>query len=72
MDRTPVESSNLKSVGYDRATSTLEVEFQNGKVFQYADVPMGTHAGLMAAESPGAYFARNVKPSFTGMEVESA
>ena len=34
MERNYVESSNLKSVGYDVNSSTLEVEFHNGAVWQ--------------------------------------
>lgn len=30
MNRTPVSSSNLKSVGYDQSSNTLEIEFHGG------------------------------------------
>ncbi|MDU4600208.1 MAG: KTSC domain-containing protein, partial [Clostridium sporogenes] len=32
MQRTPVDSSNLSSVGY--GNSTLEIEFHSGKVYR--------------------------------------
>ena len=38
MEREPVVSSNVISVGYDDASETLEVEFKNG-VYQYYNVP---------------------------------
>ncbi len=39
MDRTPVSSSNLASVGYDSESMVLEIEFLNGSVYQYFDAP---------------------------------
>lgn len=61
MQRTRVSSSNLASVGYDANTSTLEVEFLNGGIYQYSAVPSSVHAGLMVASSHGSYFDANVK-----------
>ena len=37
MDRVPVSSSHIRSVGFDRATLTLDVEFTNGRVYRYLD-----------------------------------
>ena len=61
MDRVPVSSSNLRSVGYDPSTSTLEVEFNSRSVYQYYGVPQTVHTGLMQAASHGQYFDRFVK-----------
>jgi hypothetical protein len=61
MDRTPVSSTELASVGYEEATSILEVEFQKGGIYQYFGVPMQVHEQLMAAPSKGAYFNHVVK-----------
>jgi len=61
MERVPVQSSSLASVGYDPATSTLEVEFLNGSVYQYSGVPDHVHEGLMNAASKGSYLDQNVK-----------
>jgi hypothetical protein len=61
MNRTKVSSSSLASVAYDATSSTLEVEFQNGSVYRYFDVPESTYANLMQAESVGGHFAEHVK-----------
>lgn len=61
MNRTPVSSSNLRSVGYDAEARTLEVEFLNGGLYRYSGVPSSVHLGLMSASSHGAYFDRYVK-----------
>lgn len=61
MERASVNSSNLASVGYDQANEILEIEFNNGGIYQYFDVPPSVHTGLMNASSHGTYFDRNIK-----------
>ncbi|WP_395295333.1 KTSC domain-containing protein [Kitasatospora hibisci] len=61
MDRTPVDSSALRSVGYDAARRVLEVEFAGGCVYAYDSVPGRVHGELMAAESHGRYFVREIR-----------
>ena len=61
MTRTPVSSSNLASVGYDSSSRTLEVEFLNGTIYQYANVPTDRHVGLLKASSKGDYFNFYIK-----------
>ncbi len=58
--RSPVSSSAFRSVGYDEDREILEVEFTNGAVFRYFDVPYEVHRGLMAAESLGRHFHQHV------------
>lgn len=61
MERKPVSSSNIASIGYDEATSTLEIEFLNNSIYQYFDVPQHIYQGLMNADSHGQYLAQNIK-----------
>lgn len=69
MNRTPVKSSNIKSVGYDASTQTLEVEFGSG-VYQYQGVPPETHAKLMSAESAGKFVGAEIRGKFNARRVE--
>ncbi|GAB3686460.1 KTSC domain-containing protein [Salinarchaeum chitinilyticum] len=64
MNRTPVSSSDLDSVGYDQDNQILEVEFNSGGVYQYFDVPPRIYEGLMNASSHGSYFHSQVKDNF--------
>ncbi len=64
MDRQSVSSSNLSSVGYDERTETLEIQFHNGSVFHYHDVPAETHGQLVNARSVGSFFSSNIRNSF--------
>ena len=61
MHRTPVSSSNLRAIGYEPDTRTLEVEFLNGGLYSYSGVPASAHTGLMSASSHGSYFDANIK-----------
>lgn len=61
--RIPVQSSNLRSVGYQPFSGTLTVEFRSGRIYEYVDVPLAVYEGLMKAQSHGKFFAlfiRNV------------
>lgn len=69
MERQNVTSSNIKSVGYDKETNTLEVEFNNGGIYQYFDVPEQVAEALLAASSVGGYLASNVKNSYRFIKV---
>lgn len=64
MERKPVQSSNIASIGYDENSSTLEVEFLNNTIYQYFDVPQHIYKGLMQADSQGRFLAQNIKGVF--------
>ena len=68
IERTRVRSSALESVGYDQEQRVLEVEFTNGPVYQYFDVPPEVYRGLMAAESHGGYFHQHVRSAGYGYQ----
>lgn len=62
MDRDPVDSTSLASVGYDPARAILEVQFRDsGEVYAYLDVPEATYRALLAAESLGRYLNYEIK-----------
>lgn len=64
MNRTPVSSSNLRSVGYDSSKDLLEIAFKGGRVYQYTGVPESIYRGLMGAASHGKYFHRHIENSY--------
>ncbi len=56
MKRTPVESSMMRSVGYDPLMSILEIEFTSNHVYQYGEISEETYRELLAADLMGQYF----------------
>lgn len=61
MDRIPVSSSNLQSVGYAPDSNILEIKFHSGGIYQYSRVSNAVYRGLMNASSHGGYFHAYVK-----------
>lgn len=59
--RVPVSSSKIASVGHDSEAKTLYVEFKNGHVYRYDDIPQKVYDGLMKAESHGTFFDDEIK-----------
>lgn len=69
MDREPVTSSNLVSVGYEPASETLEVEFKKSGIYQYYNVPEFMHERLMSADSIGTFFNTEIKNAYPNSKV---
>lgn len=73
MTRTPVQSSDIVSIGYDETARTMEVEFVRGnRVYVYRDVPPTVYRALLTAKSVGAAFAAHVKGKYEYREVKDA
>ena len=70
MNRKPVSSSNINSIGYDLALGILEVEFHSGGVYQYFDVPELLHHQFMTAVSHGQFFEDHIKYHYRYQKVK--
>ncbi|MDA8110165.1 MAG: KTSC domain-containing protein [Betaproteobacteria bacterium] len=69
MQRKRVNSSRLRSVGYDEASQVLEVEMANGRVFQYSRVTPEVYRRLMAAPNPTSFFDDRIAEEYTARRV---
>ena len=56
MKRTPVESSDVVSLGYDPKERVLEIEFHEGRLYRYLEVPQDIYEHFLKADSYGGYF----------------
>ncbi|MGH8129089.1 MAG: KTSC domain-containing protein [Gammaproteobacteria bacterium] len=72
MNMQKVESSQIHAVGYDAEKKTLRVSFKSGGVYDYADVPEQVHKDMLAAESVGSFFHKNVRGIYQHKKLESA
>lgn len=70
MRRLGVESSAIRSVGYDSALALLEIEFTSGDVYRYHAVPPSVHQALMDAESKGRCFVASIRDVYPTVRVE--
>lgn len=59
----PVESNQVKAIGYDAETKTLAVTFTRGpgNIYHYPNVEPELHVNFMQAESKGTFFGKHVK-----------
>ena len=64
MERKYIQSSNLLGVRYQPYTGVLEVQFHNGHVYQYLEVPPQAYAALMDAPSHGHFFNHFIRDRF--------
>lgn len=64
IERSPLESTVLVSMGWDTRTQTLELEFTNGSVYQYYHVSPSMVRDLKNARSPGTYFDKLIRPKY--------
>jgi hypothetical protein len=68
--RRPVESTLIRSIGYDLPSSILEVElFEGNRVYEYYDVPLSVYSRLMCAESKGIYFNEYIKDLYAYAQI---
>ncbi len=70
MDRKKVNSSAIRSVGYDERSRVLEIEFNDGRINQYSGVSAELHRRLVSAPSIVSYFRDNIEESFTAKRVK--
>ena len=69
MNRESVQSSMIASLGYRADTSTLEVEFNSGAVWQYYDVPESIYYDMMNSGSLGKFFHANIRGQYREVQV---
>lgn len=65
MQRTPVASSQISSIGYDSNKRVLEIEFRHkGAVYTYSGVSQEAADALLHADSVGKHFNRFIKDRY--------
>lgn len=66
----PRASSYIVEAGWtdqdpDSPEPVLTISFTDGATFRYLGVPYPTYRGLTLAASPGSYFYKNIRDSFS-------
>lgn len=59
-----VDSTILRTIGYDAERQLLQIEFQDLSTYQYFDVPAAVYEELAQAPSKGTFFNRSIRPKF--------
>ena len=64
MERKRINSSGLRSAGYDERGRILEVETGDGRVLQFTGVGSETYRRLISSPSPASYFKDHIEEEF--------
>ena len=67
--RQRVDSSAIAKLGYSKRRHILEIEFVNGAVYRYFDVPLSVYRDLMSAESKARFYDSNVRKHYRSVMV---
>ncbi len=70
-ERLPVESSLIRSISYDFASSLLEVEFLDGRSYEYFDVPYSVYLEFTEADSKGSFFNQSIRDGYDHRAIAS-
>jgi predicted dehydrogenase len=70
MQHHSVKSSAISSIGYDRDTKTMEVQFTNGTLYVYSDVSPEHFTAFHNADSIGRHFAANISGKFPHQKIQ--
>lgn len=60
-----VSSSMINRVKYDLESENLDLQFSNGTIYTYSNVPEDEYQGLVGSASVGSYFHNNIKGSYS-------
>lgn len=69
MERKRINSSKIRSAGYDPKSQVLEIEFSDGKIIQYSGVSPEIYRQFTAAPSPVSYFEDKIAEDFPAKRV---
>lgn len=72
MQRIPVESSDIISIGYDAKAKMLEIEFKEGRIYQYLDVEPDVYERFMRADSYGEFFFAHITKHYRYKKINEA
>ncbi len=67
--RQAIHSTAIAKVGYSKRRHILEIEFVNGAIYRYLDVPSSVYRDLMSAESKARFYDFNVRRHYRSVLV---
>jgi len=67
--RQRIESTAIAAIGYSKRRHILEIEFVNGAIYRYLDVPPAVHRDLMSAESKARFYDSNIRRHYRSIPI---
>ena len=69
--RQQVQSTAIAAVGYSKRQHILEIEFVNGAIYRYFDVPPAVYRELMSSESKARFYDSNIRRRYRSIPIRS-
>lgn len=70
--REPLPSTALSAAGYSKRLHVMEVEFCNGAIYRYLDVPAAVYRQFQLAESKTQYYVWHIKGQYRSLRLRAA
>ena len=65
----PIDSTAISGVGYDSGQHILRLQYVNGRIYDYFELPSKIYEQLLKADSAGEFVNLEVKPNYDCSEV---
>jgi KTSC domain len=69
LPRQSVQSSAIAKIGYSKRRHILGIEFVNGAVYRYFDVPVVVYRDLMSSQSKARFYDSNIRKHYPSVLV---
>jgi hypothetical protein len=67
-----LQSTSLKAATFQEQSALLELQFRNGTIYRYSDVPARVYEELLRAESKGQYFNQHIRNRYHYAKIDRA
>lgn len=64
MDWIRLDSKGLSRISYDHDARMLYIEFSDGKIFQYHDVPSHLYENFISSDDPGRFYNTQIRRNY--------
>lgn len=68
----PVHSSGVRAIGYEEERRVLYVQFIDGDLYEYDEVPASEVIDLFQAKSIGRFVNKRIKPRYEYRKIKAA
>lgn len=68
----PCASPMANGIGYDSENELLQIEFNNGAVYQYSHIDEHTWEDLYTSDAVGRYFNQNIKGRYQSQRIDNS
>lgn len=67
--RESVTAHGIVGIGYSHRRQILEIEFSNGAIYRYLEVPVSVHRELMSRDSKARFYDESIRGKYRSVHV---